>query len=155
MAGVGFLQSLGEKADSGGRLALLGSDGECLRTASMEWNVPRKYGPHGELFFFLIQKEPATEHVGETFSPLFNADICTTRFSADVFKKCALFALHKIAEEGRDGFWVDEKKMGCPKSPTWEVKAKLGRRMKMRLLRPLVKAMCANDALHVVGFDGR
>ena len=22
------------------------------------WNVPGKYGPHGELFFFLIQKEP-------------------------------------------------------------------------------------------------
>ena len=35
-------------------------DGVCLRTASMEWNVPGKYGPHGELFFFLIQKEPTT-----------------------------------------------------------------------------------------------
>ena len=23
--------------------------------------MPGKYGPHGELFFFLIQKEPATE----------------------------------------------------------------------------------------------
>ena len=32
----------------------------CLRTASMEWNVPGKYGPQGELFYFLIQKEPAT-----------------------------------------------------------------------------------------------
>ena len=28
-----------------------------LRTASMHWNVPGKYGPHGELFFFLIKKE--------------------------------------------------------------------------------------------------
>ena len=37
-------------------------DSVCLRTAG-------KYGPHGELFFFLIQKEPATEPVGETFSP--------------------------------------------------------------------------------------
>ena len=25
-----------------------------LRTASTHWNVPRKYGPHGELFFFLL-----------------------------------------------------------------------------------------------------
>ena len=32
----------------------------CLRTASVEWNVPGKYGPRGELFFFLMQKEPAT-----------------------------------------------------------------------------------------------
>ena len=27
-----------------------------LRTASTHWNVPG-YGPHGELFFFLIKKE--------------------------------------------------------------------------------------------------
>ena len=60
----------------------------CLRTASIEWNVPRKYGPYGELFFFLIQKEPATEEVGETFSPCFDADIRTPLFSADVLKKC-------------------------------------------------------------------
>ena len=46
-------------------------DSVCLRTASMEWNVPGKYGPHGELFFFLIQKEPATVPGSETFSPFF------------------------------------------------------------------------------------
>ena len=34
--------------------------GVCLRTASVEWNVPGKYGPHGELFYFLIKKELAT-----------------------------------------------------------------------------------------------
>ena len=28
-----------------------------LRTASSHWNVPGKYGPHGELFFFLRKKE--------------------------------------------------------------------------------------------------
>ena len=48
-------------------------DSVCLRTPSMELNVPGKYGPHGELFFFLIQKTPATEQVGEIFSPFFNA----------------------------------------------------------------------------------
>ena len=46
---------------------------------------------------------PATEPVGETFRPFFNADIRTPLFSADVLKKCALLALHIIAEEGRDG----------------------------------------------------
>ena len=34
-------------------------------------NVYGKYGPQGELFFFLIQKGPATEPVGETFSLFF------------------------------------------------------------------------------------
>ena len=29
-----------------------------LRTTSTQWNVPRRYGPHGELFFFLQEKEP-------------------------------------------------------------------------------------------------
>ena len=76
MADVGFLQSLWEKADL--------VDSVCSRTASMKWNVPGKYWPHGELFFFLILNEPATEQVGETFSPFFNADIRTSLFSADV-----------------------------------------------------------------------
>ena len=43
-------------------------DSVCLRTASMEWNVPVKYGPQGELFFFLIRKEPATVPGSETFT---------------------------------------------------------------------------------------
>ena len=33
-------------------------DGVRLRTASTHWNVPGKYGPHGELFFFLLKQEP-------------------------------------------------------------------------------------------------
>ena len=145
-AGVGFLQSLLEKTIwEGVWLYLDPTDSVRSRTASMEWNVPGKYGPHGELFFFLIQKEPATEQVGETFSPFFNADIRTPLFSADVLKKCAVIALHMIAEEGRDGDgchargldWVAQR-VQCGR-----VKAKLGRRMKMRLLPPLVKAMWA------------
>ena len=27
-----------------------------LRTTATQWNVPRRYGPHGELFFFLLKK---------------------------------------------------------------------------------------------------
>ena len=55
-------------------------DSVCLRTASVGWNVPGKYGPHGELFFFLTQKEPATMPGSETVSPFLNADICTSPF---------------------------------------------------------------------------
>ena len=50
-------------------------DTVCLRTASMEWNVPGKYGPHGELFFFQIEKEPASMPGSETSSPFINDDI--------------------------------------------------------------------------------
>ena len=78
MAGGGFLQSLWEKPIWEGVWPNLDPmDSVCLRTASVEWNVPGKCGPHRELFFFLIQKEPAAEQVGETFSPFFNTDICT------------------------------------------------------------------------------
>ena len=58
---------------------------------------------HGELLIFLIQKEPAIVPDSVTFSPFFNADIRTPLIFADVLKKCALIALHLIAEEGRDG----------------------------------------------------
>ena len=52
---------------------LVGKEGN----ASVEWNVPGKCGPHGELIFFLIKKEPATMPAGETFTPFFTADIRT------------------------------------------------------------------------------
>ena len=66
LAGAGFLQSLWGKPIWEGVSPYLDPMGSV--------NV---HGPGGELFFFLIQKEPATEPVGETFSPFFNADIRT------------------------------------------------------------------------------
>ena len=48
MAAVGFLRSLWEKPIWEGVWPYLDPmDTVCLRTASMEWNVPEKYGPHG------------------------------------------------------------------------------------------------------------
>ena len=32
-------------------------DGVRLRTTSTQWNIPRRYVPYGELFFFLLEKE--------------------------------------------------------------------------------------------------
>ena len=40
-----------------------------LRTSSCFWNGPRKYGPHGELFFFLIKKEPFALTEAVVFKP--------------------------------------------------------------------------------------
>ena len=45
-------------------------DTVCLRTVSMEWNTPEKYGPHGVLLFFLIQKRPVTVPNSEAFNSL-------------------------------------------------------------------------------------
>ena len=96
MVGAGFLQSLWEKPIWAGVWPYLDPmDSVCFRTASMEWNVPGKYGPHGESFFFLIQKEPGSD----TLSPFINADIRTPLFPTDVLKKCVLLALHLIAEK--------------------------------------------------------
>ena len=72
MAGVLLLSKCVRKADLGGAFGPTWTqriDSLCLRTASMEWNVPGTHGPHGELLFFLIQKEPATVPGSETFSP--------------------------------------------------------------------------------------
>ena len=85
MASVGFLRSLWEKPFWEGVWPYSDPmDSVCLRTTSMEWHVPGKHGPHGELFFFLFKEEPATVLDGETFSPFINADIRTPSFSADV-----------------------------------------------------------------------
>ena len=35
-----------------------------LRTTSSFWNVLKKYKPHGELFYFLIKKEPFAPYRG-------------------------------------------------------------------------------------------
>ena len=114
--------------------------------------MPGKYGPHGELSFFLIQKELATVPVGETFSPFFNADICTTFFSADVLKKCALTALHFIAG-GEDGCHAsgqgDKRKVGCPKSPMWESQGEALSEDETASSSGTREGNVYNDALHV------
>ena len=85
MAVVGFLQSLWEKPIWEGVWSHWDPmDGVCVcvfRTASVEWNVPGKYGSHGELFFSLIQREPALAPVDETFSHFFKAGICLLKCS--------------------------------------------------------------------------
>ena len=164
MAGVGFLQSLWEKPVWEGvwpYLNPLNSVCVCSSTASMEWNVPRKYGPHGELFFFLVQMEPATVPGSETFSPFFNADSRTPFFAADVLKECALAALHVIAEAGRDGKigcrapgLGDEWKMGCPKSPMWESEGAARSEEESVSSSGSREGNVSNEALHVISLHG-
>ena len=114
IAAVGFFRSLWEKPIWEGVWPYLNPiNSFCLRTASIEWNVPGKYGPHGELFCFLIQKEPAIAPNSETFSPFIDPGIRLPCFSEDVLKKCAFIALHVMAEEVRDGDGFQVPQLGA------------------------------------------
>ena len=64
-----------------------------LRTLSTYWNVPQKYGPHGEVNFFLINKEPVVASDDVSSNPL---------VSAETHKACALIGLH-LREAGSSG----------------------------------------------------
>ena len=61
-----------------------------LRTASTQWNVPGRYGPYGELFFFLLKKEPMV------FGELVR---CGPSIPVGAVKACALVGLHMMIEE--------------------------------------------------------
>ena len=73
--------------------------------------------------------------------------------------KCALVALHVIAEEGRggeDGCTPDlanEWKLNCPKSQMWEIEDAQWSEDKVCLQMTLERAMC-NEALRVIGLYG-
>ena len=56
------------------------SDSERLRTASTHWNVPGKYGPHDELFFFLTKKEQVVASNEILPNPYVSADCNSMRF---------------------------------------------------------------------------
>ena len=123
---------------------------DCAREVRAAWRTS----------FFQIQKEPATVLGTETFSPFFNADIRSSLFFADVLKKCALVAMHVIAEEGRggDGCHVpglgDEWKMGCPKSPLWKSAGEAWSDDESVSSSGFREGNVCNDALHVIGLYG-
>ena len=51
-----------------------------FRTASTQWNVPGRYGPSGELFFFLLKKEPMVFRELVRFGP---RSMCLDRSAHD------------------------------------------------------------------------
>ena len=85
-----------------------------LRTSSSSWNDLREYGPHSELFFFLIRKEP----VALTQAVPFESFVC-----AETLKAWALIGLHLLAAKGEAGSSgsqspdsADMWRYGCPES---------------------------------------
>ena len=89
--GTEILQEVWEKPIWEGAWPCLDSwDGVRLRTAFTYWNVPGKYGPHGELFFFLVKKEPVVA----------SDDVSSNPFvSVVTLKACALIGLHFLAAD--------------------------------------------------------
>ena len=82
-------------------------------------------------------------------------------FSADVLKKCALIALHLIAEEGRGGEdgchasgLEDEWEMGGPKSPMWESEGEAWSEDESVSSSGSREGTVCNDALPVIGMHG-
>ena len=65
-----------------------------LRATSSDWNVPRKYGPHNELFFLLVKKEPFAFPNAMEFEPF---------VPAETLRACALIGLHQMAARGVSG----------------------------------------------------
>ena len=89
-----------------------------LRTTFSVWNVLGKYGPHGELFFFLIKKEPFA---------LTEAMECRPFVRAETLKACALIDLHLVEAEStsmssgsQSPDLGDAWRNGCPRSPEWD-----------------------------------
>ena len=76
-----------------------------------------KYGPHGELLFFLIKKEPVAVSNEVPFKLV---------LLVETLKVCALVGLHFLAAEGEAGSIGSQSpelgdmwRQGCPKSPEW------------------------------------
>ena len=113
----------------------------------------RKYGPHGELFFFLTKKDPFALTEAVQFKPF---------ILAETLKACALTGLHLMTGEGEAG------PSGC-QSPdlgdTWRGRlpknARIGtatanRGAKVKaFLRPIFRGHHVESlALHVIGLNG-
>ena len=120
---------------------------ECAREVRAAWRA-----------LFLPDSEGADNDAG----PFFAADIRTFFFSADVFKKCALLALHSIAEEGRgveSGHQVpdqgDEGEFGCPKSPLWESEVEVWSEDESDSSSNSREESVCNEALQVIGLYGQ
>ena len=110
---VDFARDVG-RALLGRRLASLGSMGRCVFANIIQLvECPGNYGPHSELFFFLIKKKPVALTKAVPFNPF---------GSAKTLKTCALIGLHLLAAECEAGSSGSQSpdlghmwRYGCPK----------------------------------------
>ena len=115
-------------------LRILVKDDFWLET-STNWNVPKKSGSHGELFFFLLKKEPMVLSELVEFGPSTSAETVTA---------CALIDLHMMASENAPRSDRDSSpdlgemcKFGCPSGDGFEGAKKCG-----YFIRGVLRAQC-------------
>ena len=118
----------------------------------MKWNVPGKCGPHCELFFFLILKELAIAPTRET-STLASASPASLLMSVRSVRSSPCTSWRRWVSSQRAGRRIENG--AAQRLQGGKVKAKLGRRMKVRLPPNLVKAMRATMRCTSSGCMGR
>ena len=107
-----------------------------LRTTSTQWNVSGRYGPYGELFFFLLKKEPMVLRELVRFGPSIRPHGELLFF---LIQKKPAFVLDSEAFNSfiGDGFLVPELKGGSEASDDDQV-----------------DNVMSNEALYVIGLHG-
>ena len=104
----------------------------CVAHIIQRLEYPGKCGPHGELFFFLIEKEPFALTMAVQFKPF---------VPAETLKACALIGLHLVAAGGESGSssscGVFSQKLGGmpglsgPGYPLWKEKKYIAREVRV------------------------
>ena len=90
-----------------------------LRTASTHWNVPKKYGPHGELFLFLLKKEPMVLSELVEFGPCVSAERVKAWLRDWEVGRVALschLSMDLLCQEMRDACKGSSESLGSPRS---------------------------------------
>ena len=109
IAGAKILQKMWE----GVRPCLDPWDVVRLRASSSYWNDPGKYGPHSELFFFFVRKEPvALTHAVPFCGNAHGA--YADRFAPSAAEDEAGSSGSQVPDLG------DMWRSGCPKSQDWD-----------------------------------
>ena len=70
-----------------------------LRTTSSQWNVPGRYGPYGELFFFLLKEQPMVLRELVRFGPSIPIEASES------------MCLGWVAHDGRGGLLADGQRL--------------------------------------------
>ena len=88
--GEDFAKDVGRPYCEGVWLYLVPWDVVRLRTSSCLWSVPRKYWPHGELFFFLVQKGAFYSYIGSAVK---------SKVPFKTLEACALIVVHLMKQK--------------------------------------------------------
>ena len=127
-----------------------------LRAAAMEWNEPKKYGPYGELLFFLMQKEPEPLQGKKSVGSLFEADFRFLLLEVLVSDFVLSYSAEKSMKlsDGKllgSGFAKDVR---GPESTLWESVAEVSSEDESLSATSFREDGVCNVALQIIGLYG-